>query len=173
MTTIRKATPSDLSLLLSLENQFDRDQRCIVGMRNSRLRPYLRRCPTANRTVARNFRRWLRCKNAIVLIAEQGSRPIGFTVTTIEKNPVWQPARFALICYLFVKKRYRGMSISSQLVATAVAWVRRRRISDVTLTVWTDNLHARSVYKKWGFRDYIVCMWQMDKSRLRNDGQSS
>jgi RimJ/RimL family protein N-acetyltransferase len=161
MVAIRKARLIDLPLLTTLEKEFDRDQRQIVIKEIPKLKPYLRRTPEANRLVAKRIEKCLRSRNAFVLIAENNSEPVGFSTVSIERNHGWLPTRFGFIGYLFVKRQYRGQRISSLMVKAATAWLSKRNVRHLSLSVLAGNVPARAIYKKWGFHDYSIFTWKL------------
>ena len=48
------------------------------------------------------------------------------------------------------------------MMKEAFSWFARRKIKYVSLTVIEDNKHARRIYEKWGFRDFVITMWKVD-----------
>jgi RimJ/RimL family protein N-acetyltransferase len=161
MLTIRRARLADLPLLDTLEKEFDRDLEHIVLKQTPRLKMYLRRTPELNRIIAKRFRKWVRSKKAIVLIAEVDSTAVGFSTISIETNRGLLPRRFGFIGYLFVSRQYRGQRISSRMLKDLMSWLDKRRIGHVGLSVFADNRRARAIYRKWGFRDHGLFMWKL------------
>lgn len=47
------------------------------------------------------------------------------------------------------------------MMKEAMAWLARRKMKHVALTVLEDNEPARSIYKKWGFHDLVVVAWKL------------
>ena len=161
MLTVRRAKLADLPLLDTLEKEFDRDLQHIVLKQTPRLKMYLRRTPELNRIIAKRFRKWVRSKKAIVLIAAVDSTAVGFSTISIETNRGLLPRRFGFIGYLFVSRQYRGQRISSRMLKELISWLGKRRIGHVGLSVFADNRHARAIYRKWGFRDHGLFMWKL------------
>lgn len=162
MITIRRARVADLPLLARMEREFDRDQREIVLKENPRLKLYLKRVPGKDKITSKRIRKWVRSKNAIVLIAELDARPAGFSTVSIEKNwPKLLPRRYGFIGYMFVRRQYRGQKISSLMMEKALAWLATRQMKHVALTVIGDNKPARAIWAKWGFHDYVVFAWKL------------
>ena len=161
MLTIRRARRADLPLLDTLEKEFDRDLRLIVLKQTPRLKMYLRRTPELNRIIAKRFRKRVRSKKAIVLIAEVDSTAVGFSTISIETNRGLLPRRFGHIGYLFVSRQYRGQRISSRMLKELLSWLGKRRIRHVGLSVLADHRHARAIYKRWEFREHGLFMWKL------------
>jgi ribosomal protein S18 acetylase RimI-like enzyme len=171
MATVRKASLADLSILLKLEKEFDRDQRRIVLAQNPHIRPCMRRTPNADRVVAKNMRKAIRSRNVVVFLATVADVPAGFCTVSIEKNTIWLPERFGHIGYLFVKRQYRRRGISNELVRAVVAWLRSRNLPHLSLGVMAYNKPARAIYDRWGFHDRAVFMWKVVRHdrKMRGD----
>lgn len=158
-TLIRRAGLADMPLFSEFQRQFYKELREIVSRENPPLRAYLK---TRGRIVLKLMRKWIRSKNAVVLIAEEKSDPIGFTTVSIEKHPISALKRYGYVGFMFVKPRHRGKGISSLLMKEAIAWLARRRINHVALSVEMDNKHAHAIYQRWGFRNCSVLMWKIE-----------
>ena len=163
MVTTRKARLADLPLLGALEKEFSRDERKIVLSETPRLKPYIQRTPDRDRIVARWMRGWIRSRNALVLIAEKGGRPVGFSTASVETNKgIYGPVRFGFIGFVFVRQTYRGRGISSLMMKEMLTWFTKRKIKHVSLSVMAGNQPARAIWKKWGFCDFSVFAWKLD-----------
>jgi ribosomal protein S18 acetylase RimI-like enzyme len=163
MITIRRARWVDLPLLATLEREFHRDERKIVLKENQRLKPYVQRRPDRDRIFARWMRKWIRSKNALVLIAEADARPAGFSTASIEINQgIYGPRRHGFIGFVFVRCQYRGQGISSLMMKEMLTWFEKRKIKHVCLSVMEDNKPARAIWEKWGFHDFLVVTWKLD-----------
>jgi ribosomal protein S18 acetylase RimI-like enzyme len=162
MIATRVARLLDVPLLVALEREFDRDEHQLVLRENPKVKPYLRTRLSA-RLSAQWMRNWIRSRNALVLIAEADSVPCGFSVAWIQtSSTIFRPKRYGFIGIMFVKRQYRGRRISSLMMKEAFSWFARRKIKYVSLTVIEDNKHARRIYEKWGFRDFVITMWKVD-----------
>jgi GNAT superfamily N-acetyltransferase len=162
MITIRKACMMDLPHLTEIR-EFDRDQRKIVLKETPGLRVHVKRSAGRSKAFAKWARNWIRSRNAIVLIAETGSKPVGFSASWIQRNPpAALPKLYGFIGYLFVKRSYRGQGISSMLMEETLLWFAKRRIKHVALTVIEGNRPARTIYKNWGFDD----VWAFEERAL-------
>jgi GNAT superfamily N-acetyltransferase len=160
MITTRVARLLDVPLLVALERQFDRDEHQLVLRENPQLKPYLRTRLSASLS-AQWMRRWVRSRSALVLIAEADSVPCGFSVAwTGTSSTIFRPKRYGFIGIMFVQRQYRGRRISSLMMKQAFAWFAKQNVKYVSLTVIKDNKHARRIYEKWGFRDFVITMWK-------------
>lgn len=167
MVTIRKARLTDIPLLGEMERAFRRDERNIVLKENRRLKTYIERTPDRDRKVAGWMRKWIRSKNALVLLAELGAFPIGFATASIETNHgIYGPMRFGFIGFVFVRRQHRGQGISSRMMREMLAWFAKRKIKHVSLSVMASNHPARAIWKKWGFVDFSVFAWNVDEAAV-------
>src|SRR5262249_41952877 len=81
LISIREARVADTAILVRLEREFDRDERHLTLEENPTLKPFLRTQNTRFSTA--RMHDWIRCKDALVLIAEADSVPCGFSVAWI------------------------------------------------------------------------------------------
>jgi len=160
MITIRKARLADIPVLARLENEFDRDERRSALKQNPKLEPYLRADSTL-RFKSQRMLKWLASKNVLVLIAEADSVPCGFCVQWVATQTLpYRPERFGYIGIMFVRRAYRGRGVSSLMIKEAQLWFAKRKITHLVLSVLADNKHARGIYEKWGFFDFVSTMWK-------------
>ena len=121
------------------------------------------RAPSTTTFKSQRMRKWIASTNCIVFIAEADSIPCGFTVAWIGTSPeIFRPKRYGFIGIMFVRREYRGRGVSSLMIKETLAWFAKRKVKHVGLTVVKQNRHARRVYQKWGFADFVVNMWKMD-----------
>ena len=167
MTTIRKARLADVPLLREMERGFRRDEKHAVLKNDRRLRTYIQATADRDRKVAEWMRKFIRSRNALVLLAQSDALPIGFATASIETNHgIYGPKRFGFIGFVFVKRQHRGKGISSLMMKEILAWFGERQIRYVSLSVMEGNYPARAVWKKFGFVDFSVWAWAGMKQLL-------
>lgn len=67
-----------------------------------------------------------------------------------------------------IKGSFRSQGLGARLLTTALEWLRsQNKIEWVDLTVFSENIAARKLYKKFGFKETVVI-----KDAFRVDGQS-
>jgi GNAT superfamily N-acetyltransferase len=160
MISLRKARLVDIRLLARLEHEFDQDERRGALKENPKLKPYIR-ADSSLRFKSQRMLKWIASRNALVLIAEEDSVPCGFSVQFVGTQTLpYRPERFGYIGIMFVRRAYRHHGISSLMMKEAQAWFANRKIDHLMLTVLTDNKHARAIYAKWGFFDFVSTMWK-------------
>lgn len=159
MITIRKAKLKDAEALASLFSEFMKYHDEIIIKKKPGFRVYL----TKKQNVADIFRKYIRKrirgKNSLVCLAEVDGEHAGYSVSFIKKTvPVFKMDRIGYISDLFVRKKFRGMGISSRFKDGAVRWFRKKGMKYISLCVYMDNRFAHSIYRKWGFSDYHIEM---------------
>jgi ribosomal protein S18 acetylase RimI-like enzyme len=160
MIAIRKARAADLPDLVTLEREFDREERKIVLKENEKLRPYLRAL-RSTRSLSEQMRKWIASRNSLVLIAEADSRQCGYLVAWTGRNKgIFRPKMYGFIAIMFVRPEHRGEGIGSSMMGETLAWFKKRNVTHVGLTVLSDNKHARRIYERWGFGDFSSVMWK-------------
>jgi len=157
--TIRKATLKDVPVILEMWKEFMAEHDSIVLKENPRLRPHIARKKSAGIVEKKFVQKKIRSKNAMVFIAEVYTKPAGYCLIYIEKRaPVFKIEKTGHIGELFVKKGFRGMKVSSKFRDEAIKWFKKRDIEHISITLYKENRDAHSIYKKWGFHDYIITM---------------
>jgi len=77
----------------------------------------------------------------------------------IKKNtPIFSLEKLGHISDLFVRKKFRGIGISSMFRDEAIRWFKKKRMKYATLDVYPDNVIPYKIYKKWGFFDFHLEM---------------
>lgn len=120
----RRARLRDLEALLALERDFPSD-----------------------RLSRRSFRHFLTRGNAEVWVCTAGDRVIGDAVV------LYRAASKAARLYSIVTDpKTRGRGVATVLLETVEAAARRRRVGRLCLEVRPDNVAARKLYEKFGYR---------------------
>lgn len=120
----RQARLRDLEALLALERDFPSD-----------------------RLSRRSFRHFLTRGNAEVWVCTAGDRVIGDAVV------LYRAASKAARLYSIVTDpKTRGHGVATVLLETVEAAARRRRVGRLCLEVRPDNVAARKLYEKFGYR---------------------
>ncbi len=150
--TIRKAISKDLPMLVSLLNEaFDYHMK----LRNDRtLRKYMKKAKDFDKA----SRKWMitniRSRKSLVLVAESGGKIAGYSITLHKKNaPIFRLARLGYISDLYLKPGYRKKGIGSRLEKESIHWLKKNKITYVSITLQANNRMAHKAYKQWGFTD--------------------
>lgn len=158
--TIRKARRSDLNIIVSLWKAFMKHQRETIA-RDKVLLPFARMKPD----MAKHFASWARKKigsrDGVIFLAEtDGGQAVGYSLfLTFTVPPMFSAVdKLGVLGYLFVLEKFRGQGISTKLKDEGFAWLRRKGIQFVMLTVLEKNRTPQAIYKKWGFAPFVVDM---------------
>lgn len=97
-------------------------------------------------------------KDRNIILALDGVKIVGYAMNVI-KPVVSKKGSFleAKISDLFVLKAYRDKGIASALYRESLKWFKQRKCSYLQIFVYDKN-PARQIYKKWGFKDFVVNM---------------
>lgn len=159
MVSIRSAGFSDMEILVDLWANYRKDYEEILFKENPKLKKYLVKKENCADAFRNEIKGLLKAEKAHIWIAEDGKKPVGFSLVYIKKNyPIYTPEEIGQIDIIFVQSSYRGKNISSKLRNEALKWFKSKEIRQVSLDVYKENKYAYSVYKRWGFVDACVNM---------------
>lgn len=115
---------------------------------------------TNSQKIFKNFlKRQIFSKNGLVLIAECDKKIAGFAFFIIQKNiPLFKLDKYCEILDMYVKEEFIGKGISTRIKESALKWCKTKGISKIALRVLPNNSHAKGIYKKWGFSDFLIEM---------------
>lgn len=98
--------------------------------------------------------------SAIILVALESRRPIGFTLAMKCQNlPMFEPENYGYISDMVVHPACRGRGIGEQMLRRMNDWFRRQGVSYVQLQVYTGNEGGRRFWTRAGFRPFLTRMW--------------
>ena len=60
--------------------------------------------------------------------------------------------------FMYVRPEARGLGLNQLIVDALEAWCKQRGLSELKLTVYTDNLPALRAYDKAGFQKHMITM---------------
>ena len=85
-------------------------------------------------------------KTKYLYLAEEEGNIVGYIYVKMEDNK-------ALIDALYVDENYRNKGIASRLIEDAISYVKKRKISIVTIKLLSNNIKAKNLYLKY-FKPY-------------------
>jgi len=155
MITIRKAKLKDVKTIVDLSSEFIKYHDKVILKNNPKLKPYLKKKKNIDALFRKFVIKNIRSRNGLVLIAEDGEKPIGYSLNYIKNNiPVFAIEKIGYVSDLYVDKKYRGKKVSSRFKDEVFKWLKKRGIKHVSICAYVDNHFALKVYKKWGFVDF-------------------
>ncbi|MBT7902690.1 GNAT family N-acetyltransferase [Candidatus Woesearchaeota archaeon] len=96
-------------------------------------------------------------KKKILLVAELDNNLIGFAFAKIDKKPpVLDVVNYGVISDVYVDEKCRGKGVSQLLVSKLFDWFKTNGISDIEISVHTQNSLANIVWEKYGFKPYMT-----------------
>lgn len=99
----------------------------------------------------------IRSPNALVLVALDRGRIVGYSLNYIRKNiPVFRPDRYGYLSDLYIDEKYRGGGIASEFRKHAIRWFKKKGMKMAAIAVHAGNKKALDIYRKWGFEDYHI-----------------
>ena len=114
----------------------------------------------------------------LYLIAWLGARPVGHVLVRWRgsTNPALRPVimrygRHPYLEDLFVLAESRSRSFGSQLLATAEQQANLRGHDRIGLAVALENVRARALYERHGYRDAEIGQFRSRWTRIDDDGR--
>jgi len=150
---IKRAHKKDWLKLAKLHHDFRRFHFKIIDKISRKFRifeaPYLQV----------TFKRILRDKKKLYLVAICGKEIIGFAIAEIAHKK-YQEVKVVegTIARLYVTKKFRGKGVSTLLLKRIQHWFNAKKVKYVDICVLAKNIKAMDVYKKWGFKPFVVVM---------------
>jgi ribosomal protein S18 acetylase RimI-like enzyme len=159
MIVIRKARLKDIDTLISLENElYDNQVEYLRESKSQNLDDFFLK-NNSNTFLKQFILKTIRSKNGLVLIAEYDKKIAGYLIIFIKKTiPIFKLEKLAEITDLYIKEEFRGRGISNKLRDEVIKWCKMKNISSITLDMLPNNIHAKMIYEKWGFKDFLVEM---------------
>jgi ribosomal protein S18 acetylase RimI-like enzyme len=100
-------------------------------------------------------------KHNVILVAEYGSSVIGF-INCIVFHSFWECEKQAMITDFFVDCAYRGKGVGSKLLEKITKLADAQHISEIHVSIETDNARAKKLYGKYGF-ERARCLLEWSK----------
>jgi ribosomal protein S18 acetylase RimI-like enzyme len=147
---LRRATIKDFDRLKKIKADFYLWE---CGM-DKRIRPEWAEKQLQSR-LARNLKH--HTKSVAFFIAEERGEIIGYSGGEIEKALGFvKSKRLGHMFNLYVKPEYRKKGIGKKLIKEVLAWFKKNKVKELKILVYPHNKPAHEIYKKLGFKDYII-----------------
>jgi ribosomal-protein-alanine N-acetyltransferase len=159
MIVIRKARLKDIDTLISLENElYDNQVEYLRESKSQNLDDFSLK-NNSNTLLKQFILTTIRSKNGLVLIAEFDKKIAGYLIIIIKKNiPIFKLEKLAEITDIYIKEEFRGKGIGKKLRDEVLKWCKIKKISSITLDMLPNNIHAKMIYEKWGFDEFLIEM---------------
>lgn len=101
----------------------------------------------------------IRSKSEINFIAEEKGKILGYASSEIIPNPGWVSYKKQGHLYnLYVLPKYQGKGIGKKLIEKSLEWFKENKITDLKILSYVENKRARNLYRKYGFKEYMVIL---------------
>ncbi len=149
---VRRAKLGDLPVLTRLWRE-------LIGYHEALGGQDFRLAPNAEADWKRYLRGHLGKADRLCLVAELGSRPVGFLMAGIEQRPpILMERDYGHISDVYVQEPERGKGVGKALVAEALAWFQEKRVGRVRLQTDARNTLGFEFWKKLGFHTTVFTM---------------
>ncbi|MCE7885537.1 MAG: GNAT family N-acetyltransferase [Actinobacteria bacterium ATB1] len=127
---------------------------------HQRMDPSIRLTPDAAKHYQSYLHSHLLDVSAIVLVAIEDRRPVGFTLAMKCQNlPMFEPEHYGYISDMVVHPSQRGRGLGQEMLRRTEDWLRRQGVSSVQLQVYTGNEPGQRFWSRAGFRPFLQRMW--------------
>ena len=157
--TIRRARAEDAALLAELNTE-------IQQMHADSVPKYFKNADPQNPALIDDYARRLSDEHTYIFIAEADSQPVGSLVLVhrqIEENPYAVANTRLIIDQISVNASHRGKGVGHAFVEQAKALCKSLHVDYLQLNVWAFNAQAIEFYKREGFENVSLQMWQKMK----------
>ncbi len=98
-------------------------------------------------------------RNKLYLVALCAGEIVGFSIAEISRKK-YQETKVVegTIARLYVIRKFRGKGVSSLLLERINRWFKTKKVKYIDICVLAKNTKAMDVYKKWGFKPFVVVM---------------
>lgn len=147
---IRKATLDDYGAVSNFEKK--------VSLYHVENRPdILKDAPDLSK---KEFRRMLKSKNWIILVAEDNGKTMGYCKTLIKDvgNKYWTSMKLLSVYDLYVDSEFRHNGVATELLNEIKTIGKQIGAAQIDLEVWSFNQSAINLYKKTGFTPQRIKM---------------
>ncbi len=148
---VRKARRDDLGQIVNLWIE--------QGKFHAHLDPLHARNPRSRPSIVKYVRSSLYSSRALLLVAEDKGRVVGFACAHLcMRPPVFKVRPFGYIDDAYLIPAYRHKGIVKLFLLEYNRWFKKKKITFVELSVLMKNQIGRNAWKKHGFKDSIMRM---------------
>jgi ribosomal protein S18 acetylase RimI-like enzyme len=115
----------------------------------------------SNKKFVEYFRRHMRKRSSMILVAEYNGKPIGYLAAKIQKrSSIYKLNRVVELLDIFVCTEHRKSGVGTRMINFAIRQYSRRGFSHVVLFVLSKNKNALRFYRSLGFREFVKEMYR-------------
>lgn len=159
MIKYKVAKISDLNEIVKLWKTYDKEHYKIIVKSTPIFKEHYTKITNAKQNYKEFMSDNIKSKDCKIYLALDNKKVIGYVLCKIIINiPIFKIKKIGRIMDLYVKKEYRGQSISTGLFKLCKIWFKTKNIKHISLGVYPGNKHVHKIYEKWGFMDYHIEM---------------
>lgn len=145
--SIRKASLEDLPVLLEFEQGLIRDERPFdPTIKGGKISYY-------------SLEELIIQENSDIYVVEKNGTILASGSVQIKKDRTYlKHDVIGYLGFMYVRPEARGLGLNQLIVDALEAWCKQRGLSELKLTVYTDNLPALRAYDKAGFQKHMITM---------------
>jgi GNAT superfamily N-acetyltransferase len=118
--------------------------------------PFFKRRVDGHENFVRLVKDWIRAEDSHVLVALDGERVIGYSVSIVLRHPpVLETEKYGFIDDLAVRSTHRRRGAGTAMLNEMFRWFKSVNVERVELQVVTKNRVGYRFWEKHGFRDYL------------------
>ncbi len=104
-----------------------------------------------------HLRELMGAEDTLILVALDGSRTVGFSISQVNKYPpIWvERETYGFIDTMAITADYRRQGIGEQMLNRIFEWFDSRDIDRIELSVSARNQVGYSFWRKHGFKDFM------------------
>lgn len=145
--SIRKASLEDLPVLLEFEQGLIRDERPFdPTIKDGKISYY-----SLEELIIQE-------KSDIYVVEKNGTILASGSVKIKKDRTYLKHDVIGYLGFMYVRPEARGLGLNQLIVDALEAWCRQRGLSELKLTVYSDNLPALRAYNKAGFQKHMITM---------------
>lgn len=145
--SLRKATKRDVAALVLLEGELaDYHHNIDPGYAPGRV---------VRKTLREKIEEKLSNRNALILIVENETVPVGFFSAEIkERNEYFSVRKIGYLMHAYLQEQYRGQGTAKKTVQELTKWLKGRKVKQLELNVDSHNTGGVSAWENLGFEEY-------------------
>jgi ribosomal protein S18 acetylase RimI-like enzyme len=90
--------------------------------------------------------------NTELIVVQVGDQLVGSGYALIKnEKPYIRNKQYAYLGFMYVVSAFRGQGINKMIIDTLIRWSHSRKIEEIRLEVYADNISAIRAYEKAGF----------------------
>jgi len=144
---IRRASKNDLTVLIEFEQEIIKAERAFDNsLKDGEIHYY-------------NFQDLITSPKAKLLVAEIENEIVGSGYAIIKEAALYlKHSEYAYLGLMYVKPVYRGKGINQQILQALKEWIIEKKITEIRLVVYDENILAKNAYQKAGFKAHVLEM---------------